>query len=126
MPTFGTAGRTFGGLSVDRSVFRELLPDARWYVYAAGMVDPGDGNVATLSLIYVEDTTGTTHTLGSTTKTGAGLVKFDMGPFDVFGTSGVPAGEDVPVIQFKAAKDAGVDGTVSAVTLWVRFLPATQ
>lgn len=126
MPTFSSSGRVFGGLSVDRSVFRTLLPDAKWYVYAAGMVDPGDANVATLSLRYVENTTGTTHTLGSTTATGAGLVKFTLGPLDVFGTGGVPGGENVPVLQFHAVKDAGADGTVQAVTLWLRFLPAKQ
>jgi len=123
---FSTSGRLFGGVAVDRTVFRELLPDHRWYAYAAGLVDPGDANIATLSLVYVENTTSTTHTLGSTTKTGAGQVKFTLGPFDVFGTAGVPAGEDVPVVRFKAIKDAGVDGAVEAVTLWLRYLPRAQ
>lgn len=126
MPTFDTTGRLFGGVSVDRSVFRELLPDHKWYAYCAGLVNPGDANVATLSLVYVTDTTSTTYTLGSTTKTGSGLVKFHMGPFDVFGTASVPAGEDVPVIRLKAVKDAGVDGTVEAATIWLRYLPRAQ
>lgn len=126
MPTFTTSGKYFGGLAVDRSVFRRLLPDYRWYVYAAGLVNPGDANVATLSLRYQRDSTSTFDTLGSETFTGAGLVKFEMGPYDVFGTAGVPAGETIPIIRFHAAKDAGADGEVAAVTGWVRYLPRQQ
>src|SRR5439155_16507091 len=81
-----------GGVSVDRSVFRKVLPDHRWLVYAAGRVDPRDADGVIIALAYVEDDS-TAVSLGSVTLTGAGFVKQTLGPFDVFATAGVPAGE---------------------------------
>lgn len=123
--TFSTAGRILGGWSVDRSVFRQRLPDARWYVYAAGLVNPGDANTATLTLRYVKDD-GTTVTLGTNASTGATLQKRVMGPFSLFGTGGVPAGETVVVIELHGVKSAGVDGTARHWTCWTRYLPSAQ
>jgi hypothetical protein len=114
-----------GGLVVDRSIFRTVLPDARWFVYAAGLVNPGDGNTATVALQYVKDT-GVLVMLGSATAVGAGWAKLSMGPFDVFGTAGVPAGETIPAIVMTAQKNAGVNGTLSAWTIWTRFLASKQ
>lgn len=124
MPTFTTTGKTFGGLSLDRTVFRKLLPDARWMVYAAGWVNPNDANTATISLVYEKDD-GSQVTLGSTTQAGSGKVKKGLGPFDVFGTAGVPA-EAIAVVRLMAQKTAGVDGTAEAWTMGYHFLPAQR
>lgn len=123
--TFDTSTTVLGGLSIDRFTFRELLPDRRWYVYAAGLVNPADANTATLALVYVKDDM-TTVSLGSTTKAGAGWVKFALGPFDVFGTATVPAAESIACVRFTAVKSAGAAGSVEAVCIWTRFLPAKQ
>lgn len=115
----------YGGLTIDRSVFRELLPDYKWYVYAAGLVDPGDANTATIGLDYTKDNM-VSVSLGSTTKSGSGWVKFSMGPFDVFGTSGVPTTETVACVRLSAQKSGGTSGYLDAVCIWTRFLPARQ
>lgn len=125
MPTFNTTGRTFSGLAVDRSVFRQRLPDARWFVYAAGWVNAGDTNVATVSLVYEKDD-GAQVTLGSVTHNTATKTKKVMGPFDVFATVGVPAGEQIPVVRLRASKASGADGTIESWVLWLRLLPARQ
>jgi hypothetical protein len=119
--TFGTSLTLFGGVAVDRDTFRRRLPDARWLAYAAGWVDPGDANTATISLRYEKDD-GTTVLLGSVTQAGAGRVKKLIGPVDVFGTGGVPAGEAVPMVRIAAQKAAGVNGTLENWTLWIRYL----
>ena len=116
---------TFGGLAIDRVTFRELLPDYKWYVYAAGIVYPGDTNTATLTLAYQKDD-ATYVSLGTTTKTGASWSKFTIGPLDVFATASVPSTESVVIVRFQAAKNTGVDGLVEAVCIWTRFLPARQ
>ena len=123
MPEFTTAGRTLGGLLIDRAEFRPRLADARWFVYAAGWVDPMDVNVATISIRYELDNK-TQIVLGSVTASGAGFVKKAMGPFDMFATAGVPAGETIVALRLHAIKDLGVDGQIEAWTLYVRFLPA--
>jgi hypothetical protein len=120
--TFGTSGTTFGGFAIDRAIFGRLLPDARWMVYAAGVVDPGDGNTATVSLVYQKDD-GTLVTLGSVAQTGGGATKKRLGPLDVFATGGVPAHEVVPIVRLRAQKNAGADGTVTAWSIWVRLQP---
>ena len=120
--TFSTAGKLFDGYAVNRSVFRELLPDHRWYLYAAGLVNPNDANTATISLRYQKYDT-TTVTLGSVTQAGSGLVKKSMGPFDLFAVGGVPMTETVVVIRLNAQKSAGVDGTIECWNIWLRLLP---
>ena len=122
MPTFSTSLKLLGAYAVDRSIFRERLPDDRWWVYAAGWVDPKDANTATISLRYEKDD-GTTILLGSVTQARAGRVKKSMGPFDVFGTASVPAGETIPIIRLGAQKSAGIDGELDGWTIWVRLLP---
>lgn len=124
MPTFSTTPTLFGGYALERATFRELQADHRWYVYAAGWVDPKDVNQATVSLVYEKDDQSII-TLGSVTQTGSGRVKKKMGPFDVFATAGVPAGEEVPIIRLRAVKNAGIDGELDGWTLWVRHLPFT-
>jgi hypothetical protein len=123
--TFDTTGAVFGGLAVDREVFRRRLPDYRWYVYAAGLVDPRDANTATLELVYHLDD-NTLVSLGSITQAGAGMVKRELGPFDVFNTPGVPAGETIPIVRLRATKTAGVPGEVVAWVIWNRFLAYTR
>jgi hypothetical protein len=125
MATFGTSAKTYGGFAVDRAVFRRLLPDDRWLVYAAGLLSAGDANTATARLVYQKDN-GTQIALGMATTTGSTEVKSRIGPVDLFGTAGVPAGEDVPVIRMQFQKDAGVDGTCLAWNIWLRFLPANR
>jgi hypothetical protein len=114
-----------GGIAVDRSIFRRLLPDARWVVYAAGLVNPQDANIATVSLVYTTDAIANV-TLGSVTATGAGFSKKSMGPFDVFGTGGVPAGETIPVIRLVMSKNAGTDALFQTWTIWLRLLANKQ
>lgn len=125
MPTFNTTGRLFDGIAIDRSVFQKRLPDARWLVYAAGFVNAGDTNVATVSLIYQKDDQ-TQVTLGSVTHNTATTVKKVMGPFDVFATVGVPSGEQVPMVRLKAIKASGADGLIENWDIWLRLLPARQ
>ena len=115
----------FGGVAVDRSVFREVLPDARWAVYAAGWVQPQDANVATLRLVYQKDDVSLV-TLGDTTATGNSWQKIAIGPFDVFGTASVPAGETIPMVRLIVLKDAGTAALVQNWNVWVRFLAAKQ
>ncbi len=123
MPTFGTSPVTFGAIAVDRAVFRRLLPDARWLVYAAGWCDPGDGNDAIVELIYERDDESVV-VLGAATFSGAGRSKRLLGPVDLFATSGVPAGEAVPMIRLRARKTAGLDGSLDGWVAWLRLLPA--
>lgn len=126
MPTFDTSGQTFGGVAVDRSVFRELLPDHRWYLYAAGMVSAGDTNTATISLRYVKDD-ATTVTLGDTaTHSTATLTKKELGPIDLFAEAGVPNTENIVVVALHAIKASGANGTLGPWTLWLRLLPRRQ
>ena len=125
MPTFPAAGKTYGGLALDRSVWRRKLPDRKWVVYAAGWVNPNDANTATIAIVYEKDD-GSQVTLGTTTQAGAGKVKKTLGPFDLFGTGGVPAGETVPIVRLKFSKNAGVDGTCEAWNLAFDLVPATQ
>lgn len=126
MPTFDTTGQTFGGLVIDRSVFRELLPDWKWYLYAAGTVSAGDTNTATISLRYVKDD-ATTVTLGDTaTHNTATSTKKELGPIDLFAEAGVPATENIVVVALHAVKDTGANGTLGPWTLWLRLLPRRQ
>jgi|SRR5215469_10722215 len=115
----------FGGIAVDRSVFRKLLPDARWLVYAAGLAAAGDANPLTVALSYRSDGGGVT-TLGSTTTSVAALTKVSLGPFDVFATGGVPAGETIPVIRLFASKGVGANGSIVAWNIWLRLLANKQ
>lgn len=125
MAAFGTAGTTFGGFVIDRETFRRLLPDDRWVLYAAGFVNPNDGNTATISLVYQKND-GTLVTLpGAITQSGGGLIKRVMGPVDLYASPGVPA-ENIPVVRIHAAKNAGVDGELFSWTLWLRLLPGRQ
>lgn len=125
MSAFGTSGTAFGGGSIDRSVFRTLLPDWKWYVYAAGRVNAGDTNVATVFLQQLEDD-GTVNTLGSVTHNTATTTKKAMGPFDLFATAGVPNTEDIVTLRLFAQKDTGADGAVTDWTIWLRLLPARR
>lgn len=125
MPTFGTTPRLFGGYMVDRAEVRRLIPDARWFVYAAGWVDPKDGSTATVEIVYEKDD-GSVVVLGSVTQAGAGRVKVKMGPFDVFAVAGVPGGEEIPSLRLRASKDGGVNGEVDGWCLRLRFFPALK
>jgi hypothetical protein len=122
VPVFSTTAKLFGGYALDRATFREFQADDRWLVYAAGWVDPKDGNIATVSLVYEKDDQ-TVISLGSVTQTGSGRVKKNMGPFDVFATPTVPLDESIPIIRLQAIKNAGVDGELDGWNLWVRHLP---
>lgn len=108
---------------MDRSVFRELQPDDRWWIYGVGWVNPKDANQATIAFMYEKDD-GTVVQIGTVTQSGSGRVKKSMGPFDIFATAGVPAGETIPIIRLAAIKDAGVDGELDGWVVWVRHLPA--
>lgn len=125
MAQFGTVGRRFAGYAIDRNVFRNLLPEDRIFLYAAGAVDPMDGNVATISLRYLTDA-GAFVTIGTTTATGAGFQKKEMGPFDLFATVGVPATEQILLFDLHATKDAGVNGVMYPWNIQVRRLPALR
>lgn len=115
---------SFGGVAVDRSVFRRLLPDARWAIYAAGYLETNDGSNATVGLAYQTDA-GALVSLGTVTVSTPGG-KFALGPFDLFGTGGVPNTETVPIIRLTAQKAAGVNGEIMASCVWVRYLPSKQ
>ena len=123
--TIDTAGCDCGGLAIDRSVFRKFLPDARWFVYAAGRVDPVDSDGVTIALEYVKDD-NTTVALGTSTLTGGGMVKASLGPFDVFGTASVPGGEDVAIVRLFATKENTGFAELRNWCVWVRFLPSLQ
>lgn len=125
MPTFGTTPVVFGGCVIDRVRFRRKLPDDRWYVYAAGLVNPGDGSTATIELVYQKDD-NTFVAIGSTTQAGAGEVKKVMGPFSLFDTPGVPSNELIPVIRIRASKSGGVEGTLKTWHVFVELLPSIQ
>lgn len=124
MPQFGTTARLFGGLAIDRAYFRTRLPDFQWRVRAAGLVNPGDANQATLALGYVSNA-GTFFVLGSAAFSGAGVQKFTLGPFDVFNPAiGHPLGEPVPIVRLRAVKNAGVNGDLAVANLWFEIVPA--
>ena len=46
----GGATVFFGGIAVDRSVFRKLVPDARWLVYHLGPDQPLGGSLPSLQV----------------------------------------------------------------------------
>ncbi len=114
-----------GAISVDRAVFRRLLPDDRWYVYAAGRVDPSDNDGVTVELAYVKDD-NTAVVLGGATWTGAGMLKKALGPFDLFGTVGVPRTENIVVVRLQATKLVASTAEMRDWTLWLRLLPSKQ
>lgn len=124
MPTFGTTAKLFGGYTLKRSLMRTLQADHRWLVSAGGWVDPKDANTATVSIVYEKDDQSVV-VLGSVSKTGSGREKTWIEECDVFGTPGVPAGEEIPIIRFRAVKDAGVEGEVDGWALWIRHQPFT-
>ncbi len=96
----------FGGVILDRSVFQRQLPDARWLVYAAGWGASDNVNPMVIELAYQKDN-ATFVTLGSVSITTSAPTKLAMGPFDVFATAGVPAGETLPCVRLRASKAAG-------------------
>jgi hypothetical protein len=118
--TAGAGNVFFGGCAVDRAWSRTVLPDAQWVVRAAGFANSGDGNPFVVSLIYQTNALAVV-TLGSATTSVAGFVKLAMGPFDVFGTGGVPAGEAIPVIRIIANKGAGTNAQIAAWTIWLEL-----
>lgn len=127
MPTTAFGGvNLWIGCSVDRSIFRERLKDSRWAVYAAGIVDTVDANAAVLGLVYVTDAGVIVPLGGIGILAGPGFAKAQMGPFDVFGTAGVPPNEVIPMLGMTAQKTAGGNGALLGWTLWIRFLPPTQ
>jgi len=121
-------GTVYGGLAVDRSIFRKLQQDARWFVYAAGWVKTDGAHAVTLGLQYEKDNAAVV-VLGTLVAAATGAyTKRAFGPFDVFGTAGVPAGETIPIVTLTATVAAGGAGTafVRDWNLWVRLLPAKQ
>lgn len=123
MPTFGTSKRSFGGLAIDRSVFREKLPDETWVLWAAGLVNAGDTNVATVSLEYQKDD-ATYVSLGTVTHNTATTTKKTIGPIDLFANGSVPQKtEDVVMVRVRAVKDTGADGTLENWNLWLELRP---
>ena len=121
----GAAPMGFGACIMDRSVFRTVLPDFKWYVYAAGLADPGDGNNLHIALVYIKDDT-TAVVLGTGTFSGAGMAKRSIGPFDVFATAGVPPGETLPLIRVAVDKVSGTAATVDAWAIMLRLFPFRQ
>lgn len=125
-PSVLTGTNAWVGVAVDRATFRKRLKDKRWALYAAGALDNGDANGTTLTLVYVKDD-GSLVTLGTPTTVpgGAGFQKIMLGPVDVFGSAGVPAGESVPMLGLTAQKAAGANGALTGWCLWLRLLPPT-
>src|SRR5689334_16110332 len=82
-PTAAGAGtKLWVGVAVDRPTFRRRLKDARWAVYAAGLVNTRDANTAVIGLQYVKDD-GMLVPLGvSLVPAGPGFTKWMLGPFD--------------------------------------------
>lgn len=123
MATFGTSTRTFGGLAIDRSVFREKLPDETWVLWAAGWVNAGDTNVATVSLAYQKDDASYVS-LGTVTHNTATATKKTIGPIDLFANGSVPQKtETVVMVRLRAVKDTGADGEVENWTVWLELRP---
>lgn len=119
--------KVFGGVAVDREVFRTLQPDARWLVHAAGWAKGDATHTATIGLQYESDTPGTVVVLGTVViAASATYSKFRLGPFDVFGTGGVPAGENVPIVTLTGVVAAGGAGTIRSAAIWLRLLAAQQ
>jgi hypothetical protein len=113
-------GQFFGGVLVDRSWSRTVLPDRQWVVRAAGFINPTDANGVTIDLNYTSDALATTS-LGSVTLTGAGVVKARLGPFDVFATGGVPSGETIPAIRLRAIKLVSGTATILHWDIWLEL-----
>ena len=116
------ATNIWGALAVDRNEFRRIVPDRRWYLYAAGLVHPHDANTATVALQYL-DNSGTLTSIGTVTQAGNAYVKRVMGPFDLFTV--VNNTEAIPVIALTAQKSAGANGSLFGWTMWVRYLSST-
>lgn len=122
--TSGAGARKLGGWCFDRQTLRTRLPSFKWYVYAAALVNPGDGNTLTLRLRYV-DNSGVSHTILTGAYTGASKQKVTLGPFDLFGTpAGFATNENVVVLEAEGQKSSGTDGDIKYVTTWMRYLPS--
>lgn len=120
----GGGARKLGGWSFDRQTLRSRIPNDRWWVYAAALVNPGDGNTLTLRIRYVDDS-GVSHTILTGAYSGASKQKVVLGPFDLFGVAaGFATNENVVVLEAEAQKASGVDGDVKYPTVWVRYLPS--
>lgn len=123
MATFGTSVQRYGGLAIDRSVFRTKVPDGQWVLWAAGLVNAGDTNVATVSLQYQDDSNNFTS-LGTVTHNTATTTKKTIGPVDLF--AAVTPDEDVVIVRLCAVKDSGADGTIECWNIWVEWRPPRQ
>jgi hypothetical protein len=132
--TLAAATAHYGGVAVDRDVFRRLLPDDRWLVYAAGEVEPPAAGTATLALVYdTGDHTGGVATpgatvLGAIAAIGPGGVnrKVLLGPFDVFTPLGTQAPtERIPIVRLRCVSTAA-STILQAWTIWLRLTPGKQ
>lgn len=123
MPTFSTSKQRYGGVAIDRSVFREKHPDGQWVLWAAGLVNAGDTNVATVSLEYQDDSNAFTS-IGTVTHNTATTTKKTIGPVDLFAAA--VNTEDVVVVRLCAIKDTGSDGTVECWNIWIEWRPPRQ
>lgn len=125
MATVSTTTATIlGGFTIPFDLLRELLPDDRWAVYAAGWVSaPGPAVKATIS--YQLDN-GSLIPVGSATLPASG--KAEIGPFPVRGQFatplGVPAGENVIAIVLQGELvSAGTAADLRRWTMWLRMTP---
>ena len=119
-----TSPIALGGFTIPWKTLRELLPDDRWAIYAAGWVS-ASGPTVRATIDYQRDD-GTYVTVGTQVLPASG--KAEMGPYPVRGAFaiplGVPAGENIISVALRAAlTSAGTAASLYRWTMWLRMSP---
>ena len=122
-----TTPTLLGGFTIPWDVFRPLLPDDRWAIYAAGIV-VAPGPSVTLTVSYQKDNGALVPIGTATIAPTASEHKAEIGPFPARGAFavplGVPAGENIiSVVLGAALSAAGTAATMKRWTMWLRMTP---
>jgi len=119
-----TTTTILGGFTLPLATLRDLLPDDRWAIYAAGMVTTA-GTLVKATISYQLDG-GSLIPVGSATLPASG--KAEIGPFPVRGPFatplGVPTGENIIAIVLQGELvAAGNAADLRRWTMWLRMTP---
>lgn len=116
----------YGGLIINRQIFRERLPDDNWIAYAAGWADPGDATGMQIDIVYQQDSSATVGLAGgSVALMGVGVQKWSMGPAFVYPPQGpITPKETIACLRLQVTKlVGGVCMIHPPWQIWVRCIP---
>jgi hypothetical protein len=115
-----------GGMTIPWGDFRELLPDDRWAVWAAGWAQSAVG--FTLQIAYQQNDTSRVVLGQQNYGAQPTFVKIKLGPFaarGVLAPAGAWQGEYIQSINLAAAVASAGQLNLRRWTLWLRMSPAS-